>query len=112
MFSLHLRNTNIVDGAEEFEEHVAHYYNFIGDKRIIGKFRAIGKEIKFVIYSANHRMSSAATYPFNLFGHGWEKTALPSKHCQSNRWWDWPAQKIFENLEILCGGDQERLCVL
>ena len=30
-------------GAEDFEKHVTHHYEFIGDKLIIGKFCAIGK---------------------------------------------------------------------
>ncbi|WP_010095854.1 Vat family streptogramin A O-acetyltransferase [Ornithinibacillus scapharcae] len=25
------------------------------------------------------------------------------------KWWDWPAQKIFENLEILCSGDLTKI---
>jgi virginiamycin A acetyltransferase len=34
-----------VDGADQFEKHVTHFYDFIGDKLIIGKFcrRAFGK---------------------------------------------------------------------
>lgn len=31
-----------VDGADQFEKHVTHFYDFIGDKLIIGKFCAIG----------------------------------------------------------------------
>ena len=27
-----------VDGADQFEKHVTHFYDFIGDKLIIGKF--------------------------------------------------------------------------
>ena len=30
-------------GGEDFEAHVTHHYEFIGDKLIIGKFCAIGK---------------------------------------------------------------------
>ena len=36
-------------GAEKFEEHVTHHYEFIGDKLIIGKFCAIAKGIEFVM---------------------------------------------------------------
>lgn len=60
-------------GAEDFEEHVTHHYEFIGDKLIIGKFCAIGKGVEFIMNGANHRMSSASTYPFNIMGNGWEK---------------------------------------
>lgn len=33
-----------VDGADQFEKHVTHFYGFIGDKLIIGKFCAIAIE--------------------------------------------------------------------
>lgn len=60
-------------GAEKFEEHVTHHYEFIGDKLIIGKFCAIAKGIEFVMNGANHRINSVTTYPFNIMGGGWEK---------------------------------------
>lgn len=59
--------------SEEFERHVTHHYEFLGDKLIIGKFCAIGKGVEFIMNGANHRMCSVTTYPFNIFGHGWEK---------------------------------------
>jgi virginiamycin A acetyltransferase len=62
-----------VDGAENFQDHVTHHYEFIGDKLIIGKFCAIAKGIEFIMNGANHRMCSVTTYPFNIMGHGWEK---------------------------------------
>ena len=31
------------EGADDFEKHVTHHYEFLGDKLIIGKFCAIGK---------------------------------------------------------------------
>lgn len=60
-------------GSEDFERHVTHHYEFLGDKLIIGKFCAIGKGVEFIMNGANHRMNSVTTYPFNIFGHGWEK---------------------------------------
>lgn len=63
-----------VNGAERFEEHVTHHYEFLGDRLIIGKFCAIGKGIEFVMNGANHRMNSVTTYPFNIMG-GWERFA-------------------------------------
>lgn len=63
-----------IDGAEKFEEHVTHHYNFNGDKLIIGKFCAIARGIEFIMNGANHRMCSVTTYPFNIMGHGWEKS--------------------------------------
>ena len=61
------------DGAEHFEDHVTHHYDFLGDKLILGKFCAIAKGIEFVMNGANHRMCSVTTYQFNIMGHGWEK---------------------------------------
>lgn len=59
-------------GPEQFESHVAHHYEFLGDRLIIGKFCAIAKGIEFVMNGANHRMCSVTTYPFNIMGGGWE----------------------------------------
>lgn len=63
-----------VEGAEQFEKHVTHHYESLGDKLIIGKFCAIAKGIEFVMNGANHRMGSVTTYPFNILGGGWEKS--------------------------------------
>lgn len=60
------------DGADRFEEHVTHHYEFLGDRLVIGKFCAIAKGVEFVMNGANHRMCSATTYPFNIMGGGWE----------------------------------------
>ena len=77
-----IKNPNIIvgdytyysdeNGAEEFERHVTHHYEFIGDKLIIGKFCAIASGVEFVMNGANHRMNSVTTYPFNIMGNGWE----------------------------------------
>ncbi|MDE7158262.1 MAG: acetyltransferase, partial [Clostridiales bacterium] len=63
------------EGAEKFEQHVTHHYEFIGDKLIIGKFCAIAKGVEFIMNGANHRMNSVTTYPFNIMGSGWEQAA-------------------------------------
>ena len=62
-----------ISGAEKFEEHVTHHYEFLGDKLIIGKFCAIAKGIEFVMNGANHRMKSISPYPFNMLGGGQKK---------------------------------------
>lgn len=62
-----------INGADKFEEHVMHHYEFLGDKLIIGKFCQIASGIKFIMNGANHRMNSVTTYPFNIMGNGWEK---------------------------------------
>ena len=166
-----------VNGAEEFEKHVTHHYDFLGDKLIIGKFCAIAHGIEFVMNGANHRMCSVTTYPFNIMGNGWEKATptlddlslkgdtivgndvwigqhvvvmpgvhigdgaiiaansvvtkdVPAYHIAGGnpakvirkrfdddliqylldlKWWDWSAEKIFNNLEILCSLDIEKI---
>ncbi|MGL5328930.1 MAG: Vat family streptogramin A O-acetyltransferase [Peptostreptococcaceae bacterium] len=62
------------NGCEDFEKHVTHHYEFIGDKLIIGKFCAIASGIEFIMNGANHRMNSVTTYPFNIMANGWEKS--------------------------------------
>lgn len=48
-----------------------------GDKLIIGKFCAFASGVQFIMGSANHRMSSISTYPFNVFGGTWEENTPP-----------------------------------
>lgn len=169
-----------VHGAENFESHVTHHYEFLGDKLIIGKFCAIAQGIEFIMNGANHRMCSVTTYPFNIMGHGWEKctpsledlplkgdtvvgndvwigqnvTVMPGVHIGDGaiiaadsvvtkdvpayyieggnpcriikkrfedklidylidlKWWDWTAEKIFNNLEALCSGDLSKIMTI
>jgi virginiamycin A acetyltransferase len=61
------------DSPEKFFDHIEHHYGFLGDKLIIGKFCAIAEGVKFIMNGANHRMDGVTTYPFNIFGNGWEK---------------------------------------
>lgn len=63
------------DGPENFEKNVLYHFPFIGDKLIIGKFCAIAKDVKFIMNGANHKVSGFSTYPFQIFGNGWEKAA-------------------------------------
>ncbi len=65
------------DSPENFYAHIQHHYEFYGDKLIIGKFCAIAEGITFIMNGANHRMDGITTYPFSLFGGGWEK-AVPT----------------------------------
>ena len=68
-----------VDGADQFEKHVTHFYDFIGDKLTIGKFCAIAKGIEFVMNGANHRMDGVTTYPFYIMGGKWGSAIAPVK---------------------------------
>lgn len=159
--------------SENFERHVTHHYEFIGDKLIIGRFCAIAKGVEFIMNGANHRLGSVTTYPFNIMVGGWEKstpslddlplkgdtiighdvwigqnvTFLPGVRVHDGavigansvvtgeipaysiaagnpcrvvkkrfdektvqfllalQWWNWPAERIFENLDALTSGD-------
>jgi virginiamycin A acetyltransferase len=62
-----------LEDSENFERNVLYHYPFIGDKLIIGKFCAIATGVKFIMNGANHKMSGFSTYPFQIFGNGWEK---------------------------------------
>ena len=59
-----------VDGADRFEEHVTHFYEFINDRLIIGNFCAIAKGVTFV-------MDCATTYPFYIMGGDWGGAIAP-----------------------------------
>lgn len=61
------------EGPERFERNVLYHFPFIGDKLVIGKFCAIAKDVKFIMNGANHKVSGFSTYPFQIFGNGWEK---------------------------------------
>ncbi|QTL52376.1 Vat family streptogramin A O-acetyltransferase [Priestia aryabhattai] len=59
--------------GESFEDQVLYHYEFFGDRLVIGKFCAIAPGVTFIMNGANHRMDGFSTYPFNIFGGGWEK---------------------------------------
>lgn len=61
------------DGPEHFEKNVLYHFDFIGDKLKIGKFCALARQTKFIMNGANHAMDGVSTYPFQIFGGGWEK---------------------------------------
>jgi virginiamycin A acetyltransferase len=61
-------------GPENFEkENVLYHYDFSPEKLVIGKFCAIATGAKFIMSSANHKMDGFSTFPFSIFGHGWDK---------------------------------------
>ena len=66
-------------GPENFAEKcVLYHYPFIGDQLVIGRFCAIAEGAKFIMNGANHAMSGFSTYPFNIFGNGWEEGFDPA----------------------------------
>lgn len=75
-----IKNPNIIVGDftyiadSEFESHVTHHYDFIGDKLIIGKFCQIAAGVEFVMNGANHQMNAVSTFPFYTL-EGWNMKA-------------------------------------
>lgn len=78
-----ITNPNIIVGdytyyddfedAMNFEKNVKYHYDFLGDKLIIGKFCMIAPSVTFIMNGANHSMNGITSYPFSLFGNGWER---------------------------------------
>ena len=73
------------EGPEHFESKcVLYHFPFIGDRLIIGKYCALARDVKFIMNGANHKISGFSTFPFFIFGNGWEVAApqaneLPNK---------------------------------
>lgn len=61
------------EDSEDFERNVLYLFPFVGDRLIIGRFCAIARGVRFIMNGANHKMSGFSTYPFNIFGGGWER---------------------------------------
>ncbi|TGE18890.1 CatB-related O-acetyltransferase [Hymenobacter elongatus] len=55
-----------------FERNVRYHFDFIGDKLIIGNFCAIASGVQFIMNGGNHETGPLSTFPFAIFGHGWE----------------------------------------
>lgn len=77
-----IQNPNIIIGdytyyddfedVRNFEKNVKYLFDFTGDKLIIGKFCMIASDVKFIMNGANHLTDAVSTYPFAIFGNGWE----------------------------------------
>ena len=61
------------EDSENFERNVLYHFPFVGDQLIIGKFCALARGVKFIMNGANHKSDGFSTYPFQIFGNGWEK---------------------------------------
>ncbi len=77
-----VKNPNIIVGdytyyddfedVANFEKNVKYHFDFVGDKLIIGKFCMIASDVTFIMNGANHLSKSITSYPFAIFGNGWE----------------------------------------
>jgi virginiamycin A acetyltransferase len=87
-----ITNPNIIVGdytyyddferVENFEKNVKYHFDFTGDKLIIGKFCMIASGVEFIMNGANHLVNALSTYPFAIFGSGWQE-AMAGKEYPS-----------------------------
>ena len=87
-----IQNPNIIVGdytyyddfedVGNFEKNVKYHFDFIGDKLIIGKFCMIASNPTFIMNGANHLTDAISTYPFAIFGHGWEEAMKGKEYPQ------------------------------
>jgi virginiamycin A acetyltransferase len=78
-----LKNPNVIVGdytyyddfenVMNFEKNVKYHFDFTGDKLIIGRFCMIASRVEFIMNGANHLTEAVSTYPFAIFGNGWEE---------------------------------------
>lgn len=67
------------DEPERFEDkNVLYHYDFTGDRLVIGKYCALATGVRFIMNGANHAMDGVTTFPFQIFGQGWETGFDPS----------------------------------
>lgn len=77
---------DFVNDPREFEKNnVLYHYPINGDKLIIGKFCSIACGAKFLLTSANHKMSSLSTYPFPIFYEEWGLDVKDIRNAWDNK---------------------------
>ena len=71
------------ESVENFKKNVKYHFDFTGDKLIIGKFCQIASGVEFILNGGNHLVEGISTFPFSIFGNGWEGAmegkAFPNK---------------------------------
>ncbi len=60
------------EDVHNFEKNVRYLFDFSGDKLVIGKFCAIASGVEFILNGGNHLVDAISSYPFAIFGKGWE----------------------------------------
>lgn len=73
------------NALEFFERNVLHHFDFVGDRLNIGPFCAFATGCRILMNGANHAMGGFSTYPFNIFGAGWEEGFDPASWTAENR---------------------------
>jgi virginiamycin A acetyltransferase len=64
--------------TEFFDRNVLHHFDFIGDRLTIGRFCAIATGVRIFMNGGTHAMAGFSTFPFNIFGHGWDEGFDPA----------------------------------
>ena len=60
-------------GPERFVERcVLYHYPHMDERLVIGRFCAIATGARFIMSGANHALDGFSTFPFSIFGAGWE----------------------------------------
>jgi virginiamycin A acetyltransferase len=67
------------------EKCVLYHFDFLGDRLVIGRFCAIATGVRFIMNGANHATSGLSTYPFQIFGQGWEEGFDPASLGEESR---------------------------
>lgn len=71
------------EDVANFEKNVKYLFDFTGDRLGIGKFCAIASGVTFIMNGGNHLLDAVSTFPFSIFGSGWEGAmegkSFPSK---------------------------------
>lgn len=67
------------DGPDRFFENILYHFDFIGDRLIIGSYCSIARKTTFIMNGGSHALGSFSTYPFYIFGSGWED-GVPEAH--------------------------------
>lgn len=68
-------NQPLEQPAEIAQRLAPYLWDFAPERLIIGKFCQIAHGVQFITASANHRMDGLSTFPFLVFGGGWEGRA-------------------------------------
>lgn len=68
--------------VDNFRKNVRYLFDFTGDKLIIGKFCMIASDVQFIMNGANHLTHAISSYPFAIFGQGWQQ-AMEGKQYPS-----------------------------
>lgn len=68
-----------------FDHNVRYHYDFIGDHLHIGPFCAIAYGVEVLMNGGSHAQDGFSTFPFNIFGQGWDDGFNPETWTMAQR---------------------------